>query len=519
MRRSRDAPGDEPAARAAPVRSVRDPEVSATTGMFGRDGAAVAHDLGAVLLVPAGMAVLTVPVAVIAGDTHAVGLLLATAAVATATGAALLHHYDHVRAVHRWPAVEVIALGWLVTALVTAGVLLGLGLTAPADTADTTFATPLNALVEGMSGITSTGISMVGGQEAELTATAQWWRSLSQWVGGIGMVVFALGLTTSATGMRTLYEAEGRHPDLPGGMSGTVRGTAALYAAMTGLAVAALAVTEHTAWEALNHGLAAVSTGGFTITGDSMAGYGTTTQAVVLVVMSIGAVSFVVHHILLVQRRPAHAWRLTPLRAQVAVLVGGAVLLLALRAATDTDRPAFDIVFQWASAAGTAGFSTVDDLAGWPVVLFVPLVAIMFVGASSGSTGGGWKLDRLIWLLKALRRRLTGEGPLHWDGGEVRRDAADTLVGHAGTLGALWLLTWLVGTGLLLAVTEAPVHLVLFDTASTLGNVGLSAGVVDADLDGSAKVVLTALMYLGRLELLTALLLATQSEAAETTGA
>jgi trk system potassium uptake protein len=487
--------------------------VGASTGMFGRDGAAVAHDLGAVLLVPGGMAVLSVPVALLAGDTHAVPLLVTTAAIAAGGGGWLLRHYDHVRAVHRWPAVEVIALGWLVTAAVTALVLFGLGVTAPPGSADVAFAVPIDAVVEGMSGITATGLSMVGGQEAELTATAQWWRSLSQWVGGIGMVIFALGLTTSATGMRTLYEAEGRHPDLPGGMKGTARGTAALYLGMTVLAVAALAVTEHGPWEALNHGLTAVSTGGFTITGTSMAGYGRTTQSVVLVVMSLGAVSFVVHHLVVVQGRPAHAWRLTPLRAQLTVLVGGGLVLLGLRGLVDVDRRAFDVVFQWASAAGTAGFSTDGDLAGWPVVWLLPVIAIMFVGASSGSTGGGWKLDRLVWLLKALRRRLGGDARLYWDGGPVRRDEADTLVGHAGTLGALWLLTGLVGTGLLLAVTDAPVHHVMFDTISTLGNVGLSTGVIDADLDASAKAVLTVLMYLGRLELLTALLLATQSEA------
>jgi trk system potassium uptake protein len=490
----------------------QEPGVSARAGLFGRDGAAVAHDLGAVLLVPAGMAAASVPVAIWAGDRHSVAMLVATASITAGVAATLLWRFNHVRAVHRWPAVEVIALGWLLTALVTAIVLFGLGLTAPLGSADVAFAEPLSALVEGMSGITGTGLTMVAGQEAELTATAQWWRSLSQWVGGVGMVIFALGLTTSTTGMRTLYEAEGRHPDLPGGITGTVRGTAALYLGMTVLAVTALAMTEHDAWEALNHGLSAVSTGGFTITGDSMAGYATTTQAVVLVVMSLGAVSFVVHHILLVQRRPAHGWRLTPLRAQVTVLVGGAAILLGPRALADTDVASFDAVFQWASAAGTAGFSTDPDLARWPGVLLVPLIAIMFVGASSGSTGGGWKLDRLVWLLKALRRRVGGDDQLHWDGGPVRRHEANTLVSHAGTLGALWLLTLLAGVGLLVALTDAPLQLVVFDTASTLSNVGLSAGVVDGNLTAPAKLVLTALMYLGRLELLTALLLATQSE-------
>jgi trk system potassium uptake protein len=483
-----------------------------TTLRLGRDAASVAHDLGAVLYVPGAMAGLSVPVAVMAGDTHVVVPLAGTAVVCAMLGAALLFRFRHVRAEHRWPAVEVVAIGWLLSGLVTALVFWFLGRGAPVMAADQAFLDPMNALFEGLSGITSTGLTMVGGQESELTATAQWWRSLSQWVGGVGMVLFALGFTSSATGMRTLYEAEGRHPDLPGGTSGTVRGTMGLYLGLTVAAVLALAATEHDAWTALNHGITGMSTGGFSITGDSIAGFGTATKLVTLVIMVTGSVAFVAHHLLLVQRRPGRLRHLTPIRGQIVVLVGGAAVLVGVNTLSGSGVPVVDTLFQWASAAGTAGFSTEPDLQGWAGPALMLLVVAMFVGAPSGSTGGGWKLDRLLWLSKALIRRFRGTEAITWDGGAVRRDRAEELVRHAAMLGALWLLTVLVGSASLSAIVDAPVRDVLFEVTSAVSNVGLSTGVVDADLGGGAKAVFVALMYLGRLELFLALALATQSE-------
>lgn len=480
--------------------------------MFGRDATAVTHDLGAVLCVPAAMAAITVPVAWFAGDRHLVIALVGVAALTGAVGLGLVRASRHARAKHAWPALQVVALGWLAGALVSSVVFVLFGLLAPEGSADIVFADPLNALFEGMSSMTSTGLTMVGGQEDALSATAQWWRSLGQWVGGVGMAVFALGLAHSATGMRNLYEAEGRHPDLPGGMTGTVRGTAGIYLGLTVLAIAALAATEHNLWAAVNHGLTTISTGGFTITGDGLAGYGRFTQSVVMVLMTIGALSFVVLHVLLVQRRPGRARHLTPLRAQLAVLTGGAVVFVAVHAVTGSDVPVFDRVFQWASASGTAGHSSDVDVQVGGVAPLLLLAGAMFVGASSGSTGGGWKLDRLVWLIKAVRRRLLGETGLTWDGGPVNRGHAETLVRHAAILGVLWLATAALTTLVLVASTDAPHQLAMFDAVSALGNVGLSAGVTDADLGGPAKGVLVAVMYLGRLELLSALVLATQVE-------
>jgi trk system potassium uptake protein len=480
----------------------------------GRDAASVAHDLGAVLYVPAAMAAASLPVAFMVGDRHALLPLAAVAVVAGATGGILAYRYRHVRAEHRWPAVEVAALGWLVTVLAAALVLFLLGRLAPSGAADVAFADPLNALFEGASGVTSTGLSVVAGDEPALTRTAQWWRTLAQWVGGVGMVLFAVGLTHPATGMRNLYDAEGHNDELPGGTSGTLKRISLLYVALTAASIGALALTEHDPWTALNHGITGISTGGFNVTGDSLASFGTGTKLVALAIIVAGSVSFVAHHVLLVQRDPRRLWRMTPVRAQAAVLVGGAALFALAGGLVGSDVDVTDRVFQWASASGTAGFATVTDLAGWSASGLGLLVVVMVVGAPSGSTGGGVKVDRVAWLGKSLVRRLRGAATITWGGRVQAPGRSHEFLRRAGILVAAWVATLLLGTLVVASRTGAPILSVVFEVASALSNVGLSTDVVGADLDGATKIVFAVLMYLGRLELLAALVLATQQERA-----
>lgn len=221
-----------------------------------------------------------------------------------------------------------------------------------------------------------------------------------------------------------------------------------------------------------------IATGGFTVTDDSFAGYGTGTQLVALVVITVGAVSFVAHHLLVVERDLRAWWRFTPTRAQIV---------------------------WWAVG-----------LAGWGPLLLPVLIIAMVVGAPSGSTGGGLKLDRPVWLLKDVLSRVRGTprdpAPLTWDGGPVEPEARHRSVRHAGEMLGLWLLTLAVGTVALSWSSGVRDWTVLFDAASALSNVGLDPGVVDGDLRPAGKLLVTGLMYLGRLELLAALVLASQRE-------
>jgi trk system potassium uptake protein len=493
----------------------REPRLS----RLGRDEAAVAHDVGYLLAVPAGMALVTVPVAALAGDRAAIVPLLATAVVVGGLGAELVRRFRHARAPDVWPAVEVVALGWLACVLVAAGVLGLLGHAAPDDAADALFRDPWNALFEGTSGITSTGLTMADGIEAQLSATVQWWRSITQWIGGVGVVLFAAASPGAADARRALYEAEGRGDDLAGDVTRTVRRTWAIYLGLTAAALVAFQLVERDRWAALNHALTGISTGGFTITDDSLGGLGTTGQLVAMVVMTAGAVTFVAHQLLFVRRDLGRLGRSTPLRAQAVVLVAGAFVVVAVARLTGADVSPLDAAFQWVSASGTAGFTTVPAVGAWtPAVLVLLLVGIV-VGAPSGSTGGGVKLDRILWLGKGAVARMRqsprrGRPAVTWDAGPATPRQVGAAVRHAGWMLVLWLGTLSLGCLVLVGVTDDPVLHVVFDAASAMSNVGLDAEVVSPALDGRAKATFVALMYLGRLELFTALYLAVQRESA-----
>lgn len=477
-----------------------------------REVESVVRDVGLLLYLPAAMAAVSIPVALATGDRHALIPLLATGVASGSLAWGASRRYRHARTSERWPAVEVVALGWLAVGLVSAVVLWGVA-SAGGDTngADAVFLDPWNAVFEGVSGATSTGLTMVGGREHELSAIVQWWRTLLQWVGAIGVVLFSIGFAHPSSNVGVLYEAAGRGDDLGGDVAGTVRRIWAVYAGLTVAAVGALLLTEHTPWAALNHGITAISTGGFTTTGTSFAAYGTVTKVVVGLLVVVGAISFVAHYVLLVQGDPRRWWRLTPVRAQAVVLVVGGVVVVAMQIGSPI--AIVDRLFQWASASATAGFASVPNISAWSTPVVLLLVLGMAVGAPSGSTGGGAKLDRVTWLAKEATARSGSDArKLHWDGDEVVASVRRRAVEHAAAVVALWFVTIAVGTAAIGALTDAALRDVLFDVTSAVSNVGLSTGVADAHLDGWAKAVFTALMYLGRVELLVALTFPGQGE-------
>lgn len=471
----------------------------------------LAGDVGLALHLTAGMAVLSVLVAVLAGDTWAVTPLAVCGGGALVVGQLLHRRFRRAREHATRTAIAVVASAWVVTGLLAAVVLWWLGTVgAPHHIAITVYRDPLNALFEGVSGITSTGMTMADGLESTLPATVQWWRTLLQWVGAVGVVLFTLAITSTGASGRRLHESAARPEMLGRDPLTTARRIWGLYLGLTAASVAALWAAGLDGWTALNHGMTAIGTGGFTITPDSFASHPPAARVVGIVIILVGATSFVALYQLLVRRDPGAFVRRTQVRALgIGVLVGAPLLVLAIRGQEGEPVAVVDIVFQWVTALGTAGFATVDLRAWGPAALLL-LVMAMTVGGASGSTAGGLKLSRMSWMTKALMTRIRaaepgGEDPRPhlWDGQEVGREESRHAAAHASGMALLWLLTLLAGTFLMLLLLpgQRPAG-VLFDVTSALGNVGLDAGVVDRDLGGAPKGTFVVLMLLGRLEIL-----------------
>lgn len=444
------------------------------------------HDLGIALLVPAGLALSGVAVAVWAGETREAVGFAATCLVGGTAGMCLRFGTRRPNPRTRDGVGASVALGWLAAA-VLAAIPFGVAAQAPGTTATlAVFADPLNALFESMSGLTSTGLSVAPDASA-LPLSLQWWRSALQWIGAVGILTLATALATSPSSPEVETETD------PEGIRHHLVATWGLYSAFTVAGVAALWASGMAPWEAVNHGMTSIATGGFSVTSDSFESYSRLTQAVALGLTILGSVSFGVHYAVLVGGDPGRIVRDAPHRLLAALLVAGALLTAGVSILLDPSVGAWNAVFGWVSALTTAGFSS-GPLSGWSFVPLMLLIAAMLVGGVSGSTTGGLKQDRLLWLLRGVAGRASASDHRQ----SVRR--ARLQLWRVG--GAL-----VLGTLVLVVSTEAGLDKALFEAASALGTVGLSTGLTGPELSRPARIVLTGLMWAGRLEIVAVLTL------------
>jgi trk system potassium uptake protein TrkH len=474
----------------------------------------ILRDLGLAIHVPGLMAFVTLPIGLAAGEWETLVPFLATGLLAIGLGQTLFRAFRRAGAMQMRHAMDTAALAWLVVPLFGALPFLLVALATPEDALSPSlghFRSPLDAVFEGVSGFTSSGLTMTL-DPAELPASLQWWRSFMQWVGGVGVIVLLLTVLDPSGDAERLYFAEARERTIRPDLLATVRTIWWIYGLYPGLAILGLWLAGMPIWHALNYGMAAIATGGFGSSSGGAADFGTAPCLVLIVIIAVGAISFATHDRMLTKRRGALFWRDPETRALLAVLGLGALLLLLENRSASGTWLWLDSAFQWASASSTAGFQIVD-LGTWSVTAHMLLIAAMICGGASGSTAGGFKLHRVVLVTGgALRRiarvvrqpwRLAGHKALG-DPREARRqlEAATTLL-------AIWLATLMAGTLLLLHVLgpDARLDAVLLEAASALGNVGLSSGIANPDLPWGGKVTLIGLMWVGRLEIVPALVL------------
>ncbi|HKJ71995.1 MAG TPA: TrkH family potassium uptake protein [Gammaproteobacteria bacterium] len=479
----------------------------------------VLRGVGILLHVPALMALLSLPVAWALGEPEGLLGFAVTAAASLAGGQLLFWSARGDTNIQRHHAMLIAALAWLLVPL--AGTLPFL-LAADSPGADPRTAAALaplagfaNALFESVSGFTATGLTMAP-DPAGLPAYIQWWRSFTEWVGGLGVVVLLLAVLPPGRSALHLYFSEAREERILPSVKSTVRTIWAIYLGYTVAGVGLLYWAGAPPWVALNHGMTAIATGGFSVTNGSLAGSGTAERAVYLLLMVLGAVSFAAHYRVIRQGDlRGGLWGSAEARLFLALLAVGAVVL-GLEQWHLLGAPYWmDSAFQWVSALTTAGFATVD-VGAWHPLMLLWLILAMLVGAMAGSTGGGLKMNRTALLLKNLAwnvrgfRRTPHEVVRHrLDSSRLSEEDAAVRVKAAGELTVAYLLLWLASVILLLHMLpgDTGIERVFFETASAQGNVGLSAGLASPSLPLAAKLVLMAQMWMGRLEIFPVMVL------------
>lgn len=469
----------------------------------------ILRDVGLVLHAPAGIAV---PIAVwrlAVGDLSGGLAFLATATCGAGLGQLLLRSFRAAEVSTRVHTLAVAALSWAMVGVLGALPLWTIGMLAGTGHGDAVFAHPVNALFEAVSGFTSTGLTLAS-DPSRLSPAVLLWRSASEWLGGVGILVALLAFLNPAADAEVLVATElsRRSRD---SVKDVLRRVGWIYVLYTGLAILSFQVLGMPAWEAMNHGMTAISTGGFTVTSHSMKDYSRTLQVASLIVMIFGATSFYTHAQILQKGELGRLWKDANARLFGILLLVGSILIVAER----DEFVMFDTVYQWVTALTTCGLSTLS-VSDWRPPALYALVFAMFVGGMSGGTGGGFKTNRVVDLGRGIRirfRRLWSadddEEPYRFDDEVLQPVDAHRRVETVAVLGLLWIATLSSGALALRAFLGDGASLVhsLFEAASALGGVGLSAGVTSASLPDGAKLVLIGLMWLGRLEIIPVLVL------------
>ena len=268
----------------------------------------------------------------------------------------------------------------------------------------------IDAFFEIVSGFTTTGSSVVANVEG-LSHGVIYWRSFSNWLGGMGVLVFLLAFTGGAGKGFTLHllRAESPGPDV-GKLVPKMRSTAGilyiLYIALTILNFLFLLFGKMPVFDAVCTAMSTAGTGGIGIKNDSFASFSPYIQIVTTVFMMLFAVNFNCYYLLLLGHVKS-VFKDEELRMYLGIILTTIVLL------TLNIRPLYGTLgesirhaaFQVGTLVSSTGFASTDfDL--WPSFSKAILMCIMVVGACAGSTGGGLKVARLMLILKSLRRNI-----------------------------------------------------------------------------------------------------------------
>lgn len=272
------------------------------------------------------------------------------------------------------------------------------------------FSSYTDALFETISGLTTTGASILADVEA-LSKCNLFWRSFTHWIGGMGVLVLILAILPLAGGYNMhLMRAESPGPTV-GKLVPRVRHTARIlyemYIFLTVIQIILLLLTGMSPFEAMTISFGTAGTGGFGVLNSSIGSYAVASQVVITIFMILFGVNFNVYY-LIRARKPIQAFKHEEMRYYLGIILAAILLItINIRGSFQSLFEAFHhAAFQVASIITTTGFSTVD-FNMWPEFSKAILVALMFVGACAGSTGGGIKVSRVMIMLKMVKNELS----------------------------------------------------------------------------------------------------------------
>ena len=468
---------------------------------LGPNAALVGLTLGGTLLA-AGLALLACAVVGVV-DSRAATAFAVPGAVTCAAGAVLLRTStaarQHGLSVRPVTGLLAVTLAWMVASAVGAVPLLAAG----------TFSSPVDAFFEATSGFTTTGATLIGEIEPQSDAVLLW-RSLMQWLGGVGIVVLVVAIApVSGPGVQRAFYAETSGitaERLTPRIIDTAKIIAALYLLLSSAAVLAYAVAGMGIFDAVNHAMTTIATAGYSTKTASIAAFDSLAiELVAITFMILGGVNFAFYW------RAIRGKSLLPQGAEVmaylAILVAAiAVVTLSVELAGEASLR--EAAFSVTSVVTTTGYTTAD-FDTWNQFARIVFLVLMFSGACAGSTAGGMKVIRSVLLAKSARQELDRQiqprvvRVLRFGGHNYSEDVRRAILGFF----LVYVIVLVSGT-LAMAATEVDPVTAISAAASALNLIGPGLGEIGASdnweaLPDFGRVVASFLMIAGRLEVFT----------------
>jgi len=396
----------------------------------------------------------------------------------------------------------IVSLAWIVTAAMGAIPYLFYGLN------------PVDAYFESVSGITTTGATILT-DFSLYPKDFFFWRSLSQWLGGMGIIVlFVAILPQFAVAGRQMFFAEAPGPTeekVTPRITHTAKALWLVYVLLTVLEISLLSLADMPFFDAVCNTFSTMAAGGFSPNPLSIMGYNNSAVTwIITCFMFLAGGNFALQYRVIFQRKPMALLQSEEFRFYaLIVLLSSACLGIALMAGgtfslLDSVR---DSMFQIVSIITTTGFSSAD-FALWSVAGQTILFTVMLVGGCAGSAGGGVKVIRVLFGFKYLKREITqiihpqAILPIKIDNKSVADDIQRQILGFL-----LFYLVLMTCSALAVTIIEKDAAVGLVGTAATIGNIGPGFGEIGpmgsfGGLSVLTKIIFIINMIVGRLELI-----------------
>ncbi len=460
------------------------------------------HLLGLTLLIVSGVMVVPIPVAFIFNELSVIPSFAVPAAIAALIGFFLWKKFE-LGGLNYGKAMVIAASAWLIISFFGS---IPFFMSAGLD--------PISAYFESMSGFTTTGLTMFemsGPGMISAPNTILFWRSLTQWVGGIGIMVLFLSLIVGAGGVaKRLFSAEGGggryiKEDKGPAMSllNITRSVWKIYVFLTLASIVLFYLLDMPLFESINHSMTALATGGFSVTSDSFVSYSAPILIATLFPMILGATNFIVH--IRVFKGDWKAFFKNTEFKLLLFLIGVSTFILAWTTGV------VDGIFSAVTASTTVGFSSVGQAGivngpGWGPLQKSIIVVLMVIGGGFGSTAGAIKLIRTVVLILALywlvkKAILPDRAVVPFKLGN--RVFSNEEILQTAVFVFAYILLLVLGSLITMAAlpNESAINCI-FDSASAQGTVGLSAGITGIGMPVVVKITYIIQMWIGRLEVI-----------------